>query len=462
MSKPNIVFIFTDDQRFDTINALGNKAIQTPNMDKLVSEGISFTRAHIPCGTSGAVCMPSCGMLLTGRTLFHLQGEGQSIPEEHITFPQLLQSHGYNTYGSGKWHNGRASFTRSFNSGAEIFFGGMADHWNVPVYDFDPSGAYDARLKEVKDPFKNNDVIERECDHIHSGEHSTDIIMRAAVDHIMNYDDEKPFLMYISLLAPHDPRTMPDRFKQMYQPGDIELPVNFLPEHPYDTGALRNRDEVLEAHPREPDKIKQHIAEYYAMIAHIDYQLGEVMQALEQKGVKDNTLIIFAGDNGLAVGQHGLMGKQNHYEHSVRVPLIFAGPGVPQNVQADSYAYLLDIYPTLCEYLDIERPQTVEGQSLIPVFKDSQHHVREDLYFAYCDTMRSLKDQQYKLIEYRTESEKATQLFDHLNDPDEINNLIDEPAHSERIAAMRQRLHEWRVEWENSGHAMTEQFWSRY
>lgn len=131
IKKTNIVFFFTDDQNFNTINALNNKEVITPSMDRLVKEGVSFTRAHIPCGTCGAVCMPSRAMLNTGRTLFHLDREGQEIPEEHTLIGEMLQSAGYRTFGTGKWHNGTRAYARSFSDGAEIFFGGMDDHWNV-------------------------------------------------------------------------------------------------------------------------------------------------------------------------------------------------------------------------------------------------------------------------------------------------------------------------------------------
>src|SRR5210317_1243328 len=132
MSKPNVLFFFTDDQRFDTIAALGHPVVKTPNIDKLVNRGTTFTHAHIPCGTSGAVCMPSRAMLNTGRTLYHLQGAGQKIPDDHVLMGEMFQQNGYRTFGTGKWHNSRPSYARSFTDGGEIFFGGMYDHWNVP------------------------------------------------------------------------------------------------------------------------------------------------------------------------------------------------------------------------------------------------------------------------------------------------------------------------------------------
>ena len=132
--KPNVLFIVTDDQRFDTVHALGNNEIITPNLDSLVNRGTSFVRAHIAGGTCGAVCMPSRAMVLSGRNPFHLEELGGNIPPEHITLAENFKNNGYETIGLGKWHNGCPSYARSFTKGAKIFFGGMWDHWNVPVW----------------------------------------------------------------------------------------------------------------------------------------------------------------------------------------------------------------------------------------------------------------------------------------------------------------------------------------
>ena len=127
-AKPNILLFFTDDQRFDTLGALGHPHVKTPNVDRLMARGTTFTHAHIPGGTSGAICMPSRAMLHTGRTLFHLEGAGNTVPDDHTMLGERLQQEGYRTFGTGKWHNGHAAFARSFSDGGEIFFGGMGDH----------------------------------------------------------------------------------------------------------------------------------------------------------------------------------------------------------------------------------------------------------------------------------------------------------------------------------------------
>lgn len=152
----NILFILTDDQRYNTITACGNPDIKTPNMDRLVREGTCFSHAFIPGGTSGAVCMPSRAMLNTGRTLFHLKGEGQSIPADHTCMGEVFRQAGYETFGTGKWHNGTEAYARSFSCGDNIFFGGMWDHWNVPTCCYDPTGQYDNEVNFVVNFFQEN------------------------------------------------------------------------------------------------------------------------------------------------------------------------------------------------------------------------------------------------------------------------------------------------------------------
>ncbi len=461
--RPNIVFFFTDDQRFDTIHALGNERISTPNIDRLVANGVAFTHAHIPCGTSGAVCMPSRAMLNSGRSLFHIEGAGQSIPDAHTTLGEALRGAGYRTFGTGKWHNGARAYARSFTDGDEIFFGGMADHWNVPAFHYDPTGAYKGAIPYIENPMATNTVKYRHADHIACGKHSSELVVGAALDFIAAYEDEAPFYAYIAFLAPHDPRSMPQQYREMYSAADMVLPPNFTGGHPFDTGALHIRDEELAAFPRNPDETKRHLAEYYAMISHLDAQLGRVFAALEAKGILDDTIFVFAGDNGLALGQHGLFGKQNCYEHSVRVPLIFAGPGVPKGVRTTAYAYLFDIFPTLCELTGTPRPASVEGTSLVPAFTDPACGVRDTLYFAYTDTQRAVKNQRFKLIEYVVGGKHImTQLFDTVADPWETKNLAADPDFADIVDQLRTELCRLRDEWDDRQSEWGQRFWAGY
>jgi len=455
MKKPNVLLFFTDDQRFDTIRALGNDAIHTPNLDELVERGTCFTHAHIPGGTSAAVCMPSRAMLHTGRTLFHLDREGQAIPEEHTTLGECFRSSGYDTFGTGKWHNGKSAFARSFSSGDEIFFGGMQDHWNVPAHRFDPEGRYEGHSPYVANPFASNHVAY--CDHINAGKHSTELFVDASINFLQNRKADNPFLMYVSLMAPHDPRTMPKKFLDLYDPEQIDLPENFAPQHEIDTGALDIRDELLAEFPRKPDEIKRHIAEYYAMITYLDDALGRLISALKEAGEFENTIIVFAGDNGLALGQHGLMGKQSLYDHSVRVPLIMAGPNIPSGETKSSLVYLLDIFPTLTELCGLPLPESVEGKSLVPVLKGDDESARSSLYLAYGDSIRGVTKNHFKLIEYACGD---TQLFSLGEDPLEVQNLAEERNWRVELSAMRQLLKDLSAEWDDRGHPLGQRFWS--
>ena len=346
---PNVLIFYADDQRFDTIRALGNPDIHTPNLDWLVREGTAFTRAYIMGGTVAAVCMPSRAMLMTGRTLFHLQDSGETIPDEHVMLPELLRGAGYDTFGTGKWHNGPASYARCFSHGDQIFFGGMDDHWNVPVCRFDPTGAYPEPRPHPFDPGTGTVQMQgKRFDGVASGTHSSELFADATIEFLHGRagsgararaggDGCTPFLAYLAFMAPHDPRTMPQRFLTMYDPDRIPLPDAFLPEHPFDIG-WRGRDELLERYPRTPSAIRRHVAEYYAMISHLDAEVGRVIDALRTTGELDNTIIVFAGDNGLALGQHGLMGKQSTYDHSVHVPLLMAGPSIPRGERRERCA----------------------------------------------------------------------------------------------------------------------------
>lgn len=460
--RPNILFLFTDDQRFDTIRALGNEEIVTPAMDALVTRGTTFTNAYIMGGSCGAVCMPSRAMLMTGRTLYHIEEQGQGIPQEHVLLGKVLQEAGYTTFGTGKWHNGPSSYARSFSAGAEIFFGGMDDHWNVPACDFDPTGQYDVTHPFIRDPFATNYVTRRRCDHITCGKHSSELFSDATIDYLCDYDADAPFFAYVSFMAPHDPRTMPRQYLDMYDPAELTLPRNYLPEHPFDNGELRVRDEKLAAWPRTEYEIRRHNAEYYAMITHLDAQIGRILQALEETGQADNTIVVLAGDNGLAIGRHGLMGKQNMYDHSLHVPLIMAGPGVPQGERRDAFCYLLDIYPTLCDLIGIAVPGTVEGKSLVPAMQDPEENVRDTLLFAYRGIQRAVQDHRYKLIEYVVDGTRTTQLFDLQADPWEMYNLVDDDHRADHLAALRQELQRWRTELDDTQEGQGEDFWHGY
>ena len=333
------------------------------------------------------------------------------------------------------------------------------------MHDFDASGVYeaDAGYNEPQlEPFRRPYEKVKE-----NGKHSAEVFTDAALAFLGDYRNSeeakagRPFFLYLAHVAPHDPRQYPPRFRQRYTHDRVSLPANFAPAHAFDNGHLDCRDERLEEVPRLPDAVRQHIADYYAIISHVDEQVGRILDFLDETGLADETLIVFAGDNGLAVGQHGLMGKQNLYDHSLRVPLIFAGPGIPANQRTDAFCYLYDIFPTLCELAGIATPDTVEGRSLVPVLKAPDWRVREVMHFAYRGLQRAVRKENFKLIEYAVNGRRMTQLFDLAHDPLETTNLADCPEWVDTLAALREELMRWRTELGDT-RPMGNRFWRTF
>ncbi len=421
----NVLIIYSDDQSYRTLSAWGNPEIATPSLDRLAKEGTSFRQAHVMGGHHGAICMPSRIMMLTGRFLNRLPQDGEVVPDSLVSLPELLRARGYTTFHSGKWHSDKASHDRFFSTGDNIFFGGMhfekdGGQFHPFVYHYNGSGSYPVSAGWKSDTF------------------STTLYTNAALRFLESPEaKEKPFLCYLAFTSPHDPRTPPPAFANKYDPLKISLPPNFLPQHPFNNGDLKVRDELLLPHPRTPEAVKQQIALYYGMISEMDAQVGWVLDVLDKTGLRQNTLIVFAGDNGLAVGQHGLLGKQNLYEHSMRVPMIFSGPGVPAAKNSNAFVYLSDIMPTICDYLELPQPATVEAKSMMPVLSGQKAGVRKNIYNIYGHWSRSIKTADgYKLIVYNVNGVARQQLFNLKTDPWEIKDVANDPQQKQRIKKM--------------------------
>lgn len=435
--SPNVIVLFTDDQRFNTIAALGQREVYTPNLDRLVAMGVSFDRAHVQGSHHGAVCAPSRAMLLSGRPM-------QRIPLDYIdrgradyrrdfdflTFPEYFRERGYTTFFTGKWHNHTSKLRTGFERAENVFIGGM--HWPrdgghaTPwLWHQDTTGRYAEEDRRQGEAF------------------SSRLFTDAALDFLATRPADRPFCVYVAYSSPHDPRMAPAEHVAHYAEADIALPPNYLPEHPFDNGHLRIRDELLVSFPRHPDTIRSEIAAYYAMISEVDAQIGRLLDALEAEELLENTVIVFAGDNGLAVGQHGLLGKQNLYDHSVRVPLIIAAPGLAGNRRATTPAYLYDVFPTLCELTGGQVPEEIGGTSLLPALRDESRSLREAVYLHHAREMRAVRTaEDRKLILTFAAGQTHQQLFDLANDPFETTNLIQDPAYAEVARKLRRQLTE--------------------
>jgi arylsulfatase A-like enzyme len=387
--RPNVLFLFTDDQREDTVAALGNPHIITPSLDGLVKEGFAFTNAYCMGGNSGAVCLPSRKMLLRGRSWFSVD----TVPPNGPCFPATMNEAGYVTY-----HHGKRGNTDKWAHG---FF----SHSHYLDDRADRTSGYPG--KPVAD-----DAVAFLQEHKKSG-------------------GGKPFFVYLAFGNPHDPRVAAKEYLDLYDPEKIPLPPNFLPFHPFDNGEMTIRDEGLAPWPRTPEVIREHLRDYYAVVTALDAQIGRILAALKEIGEYDNTIILFSSDQGIAIGSHGLMGKQNLYEHSMGVPLVFTGPGIPKGKSSDAFAYLFDIYPTVCELVGAETPKSLEGKSLAGVVQGTSAGVRDTILLAYKNIQRAVRRGRWKLIRYPEVN--VTQLFDLEADPYETKNLADDPAQAEKV-----------------------------
>jgi arylsulfatase A-like enzyme len=446
--QPNVLMLVADDQRFDMIHSMGQTPVATPNLDRLAGSGCGFTRAHNMGSEHGAVCVPARSMIHSGRSLFHLDGPG-GMTTDHPTLPELFGENGYRTFGTGKWHNGEEAFNRCYDEGENIFFRGMGNHWNVPVTDRHPLEEYPVDQPHRKVPGDNRgpQPARQTYERYASGTHSSELFAETANRFLREHhrsNDDRPFFAYTAFMAPHDPRTAPGEYHSLYDPQEIELPENFQEEHPFDNGHLYGRDETLATHPRDPDEIRRHIADYYAMVTHLDAQIGRILDTLSRTGQRENTIVVFTADHGLAVGQHGLLGKQNVYNHSVHVPLVFSGPGIPADTRRDAFSYHHDLYPTLADLAGLEPPETLDGESLFRTITEGASGPRESVFSAYSDTQRAVRTDRYKLIENYVDDGRHTQLFDIENDPAETENLAGADDHENQLEQLRSELADWR------------------
>jgi len=395
-SAHNVLILYSDDQRADTIGAWGNREISTPNLDKLVQRGISFRNCYNQGGHVGAVCIASRAMLLSGKSLWRAtapQGMDSTL------LPERLREAGYDTYFTGKWHNGQTTLERCFQQGGLTHMGGMGPQISPRLSDFGNSRV-STRAGRATPLFTDGTV---------------DFLNRRG-------KTSKPFLAYCAFTAPHDPREADPQDLKRYESRELTLPRPWFPFPQKDNGELLVRDEMIVPAPRTRLQCKNELAAYYALITELDRNIGRILKALEDNDQLSRTIIVFAGDNGLAMGAHGLMGKQSMYEHSLRVPLIMSGPGI--RVQRENKPmYLFEVYSRICRHLNLSIPSTVEAPG-------------GPLYFGYRDFQRAVRIGSHKMAW----SGNSREQYDLATDPYEEHNLVGtirEWSHSEMISARK-------------------------
>lgn len=409
--RPNFLYIVADDQAPDTLAAYGNTICDTPGIDRIAAGGITLDGMHHMGSWSGAVCTPSRTMIMTGRSVWHIPGRGNPhaddpalVPPEvaEQSLPAVFNRAGYDTFRTCKIGNSYPAANERFDV----------------VSDRTCRGGDDG------------------CGSVWHGDQVMDYLKSRA-----GQSSAAPFLIYMGFSHPHDPRVGPEDLVAKYgavntgtpptavSDGAPPLPPTWLPQHPFHHGHPNLRDEV--AVPGVMDQrteavVRNETGREYACIEAMDRQIVRVLDQLEAMGELENTYIIYTADHGIAVGRHGLMGKQNLYEHSWRTPFLMMGPGIAPGSRGKGNGYLMDVFPTLCDLAGIDGPATLEGESLRPVLEGKQETVRDVLYGVYCGGtkpgMRSVKKGDWKLIKYDVlDGEvRETQLFDLTENPHEL------------------------------------------
>ena len=458
-SKPNILFLFADDLTHEAIGALGNSVVKTPNLDRLFTSGTAFTHAYNMGGWNGAVCIASRSMIMSGRHIwqahdFEKKWQARDSLALQQTWSKLLEGAGYTTYMTGKWHV-KAPAEEVYQHVGTVRPGMPPDAWpgaKVGQKLKDGISSYED-LKAIMPPgyFYPDGPDDRSWSPTDSsfggfwsgGTHWSEVLKNEALGFIdqASENPDDPFFMYLAFNAPHDPRQAPQAFLDLYPMEDIPVPENWLTEYPYkDSIGLGPglRDEALAPFPRTEFAIKKHIQEYYAIISHMDAQIGKILEALDASGLAENTYIFFTADHGLSVGHHGLLGKQNMYDHSLRVPLLIHGPDIPSNQKNNAPVYLQDIMATALEIAEVNKPDYVDFKSFLPLARDGQVASYPAIYGCYTTLQRSVIKDDLKLIVYP--KIELLRLYDLKNDPLEMHDLASNPDYSTAKDELSQQL----------------------
>lgn len=449
--RPNILFIVVDDQSpFDLRIYDPKSALATPTLDRLAAEGMVFDGAYHMGSFSGAVCTPSRHMIMTGRTVWHLPigpTSGAHCPPnlETNTLAAVFNRAGYATMRTCKTGNSYEAANRQFTV------------------------RHDATKRGGTDETGSAWHAEQVLDYLNDRETS---------------GEQAPFLIYFGFSHPHDTRdgkpellakygAVNHRDRNSLPPADPKqprLPPNYLPAHPFDHGHPGLRDEVNVSGVwtnRDERTIRNELGREFACSENIDIQIARVLGRLKAMGELDNTYVFYTADHGMAIGRHGLQGKQNLYQHTWRVPFIAWGPGIQAGTRVPGNIYLLDTLATLCDLAGIRPPESNEGLSFKPVLLGRQATVRDALYGVYSGGtkpgLRCVKQGDWKLIQYDVldGAVRRTQLFNLAENPNELLlqhqdpnviqltgitptreqvNLAGDPRHADKLAELEALL----------------------
>lgn len=435
MNRPNILWYCTDQQRFDTIGALGNPHVQTPTLDQLVEQGVAMTHAYC----QSPICTPSRSSLMTGMypsRVHNTRNGNESFPKHPPVITRLIADHGYDCGLIGKFH------LQSSGHRTEPRIDDGFSYWrfsHAPRDDWKQGHHY---AEWVRERGGDLDSLRNSESRVPPELHQTTWASECAFEFLSRPRNGQPWLLNINVYDPHPPfippRVYADRFDPSAMPGPYFRDSDLA--HQAKLRALDFQDEVRT--PEEHDAQRKQAA-YYAMISQIDDQLARILQFLEDSGQRENTVVIFTSDHGETLGDHGLMYKGcRFYEGLVRVPLIFHSPArFETGLRSDALVELLDMTSTILQLTGVPVPDYVQGQSLLPILtgQASPHHHRDFVRCEYFDALdphftggtgtygTMHRTERYKLCVYH--DHQLGELYDLQTDPWEFHDLWDSPEH---------------------------------
>ena len=418
----NLIFILTDDHRWNAMSCAGDRYVNTPHMDRLAAEGMRFTNAFV----TTSLCSPSRASFLTGKYV-HTHGKWDNITTElspeHKTFPHYLQEAGYETAFIGKWHMNSNDMRRS-----------GFDHW----VSFKGQGVYFNPELNI-----NGERVKEEG-------YNTDILTDHAIQWLEKRS-EKPFCLYLSFKAVHGPFSPPPRHENTYAGLDI-IPPETLDEDMSDKPVYFQEwmgDRKIDV-AKWKERWKEFARKYYGALAAVDENLGRLHEALDERGLLSSTTVVYAGDNGYLFGEHGGLGdKRMAYEESIRIPFIVCSPEISNPGSINEELLLnIDLAPTFLDLTGVPIPEDMQGSSFRPLMQSSAGSLRESFLYEYRrvkpydknhPTMFGVRNRKWKYLKY-PEFPGQEELYDLVNDPIEEKNLADDPKFREILENLRKEL----------------------
>lgn len=444
--KPNVLLICVDDLK-PVLHCYGTPIIQSPSIDRLATRGVLFQRAF----ANQAVCAPSRNSLMTGvrpqnMGIYDLSTNFRKAMPNAVTVAQYFRQHGYRTEALGKiMHVGHGNHEDR-------------DSWSVPHWGpkGGPAGGYvlqenrprqltreEARFANAPvDPSKLPRGAATECADVPDNAYNDGLIADEAIRRLQaaKANPEEPWFLAVGFLKPHLPFCAPKKYWDLYDPAAFPLPALKAPPRgapefaPTTWGELRQYSDIPRTGPLDDAKTRHLIHGYHAAVSYMDAQLGRVLDALDANGFAENTIIVFWGDHGWHLGDHGMWCKHTNYEQAARIPLIIAAPGVAQpGAKTGALAETVDLYPTLCQLAGLPIPAGLDGASVVAALKDPAASTKEAVFHAYPRGQRigrAVRTARYRLVEWKLPGDTADsavfELYDYDADPAETKNLATE------------------------------------